>query len=379
MYLASQLSAGSTRSITLRRKHQGFTLIELLVVIAIIAILVALLLPAVQSVREAARSTQCKNNLHQLAIAVTQYAETATCYPAKKQGTVGGAGTACDSGNGQFGSGLYRILPFMEQNALYTQYASPGTFGGVAFSSFGPCPWTHEDKYTPYRSQVTAFICPSDPGISSKTIANAASNYKMSVGDSVWGSSGGLAHNQGGPNRGVFGNHGVYVSFANLTDGTSNTIVFSERLYPRDSGAVGQGVRYNVGDTITTNPAMCLLEVDPANKKRFNNTGVNTTWGYKAYHGSASHVGFTTVLPPNAPACASAANDDGTHGVYPPSSYHPGGVHVAMADGVVKFASENIDTGNLSSASPTTIGAPSPYGVWGALGSVGGGESGKTF
>jgi prepilin-type processing-associated H-X9-DG protein len=86
--------------------------------------------------------------------------------------------------------------------------------------------------------------------------------------------------------------------------------------------------------------------------------------------------GFNTVISPNGPSCVNmgtAGSGDSIHGVLPPRSRHTGGVHALMTDGAVRFISDNIDTGNLASPNPT--GGPSPYGVWGALGTKDGGES----
>jgi prepilin-type processing-associated H-X9-DG protein len=90
-------------------------------------------------------------------------------------------------------------------------------------------------------------------------------------------------------------------------------------------------------------------------------------------------MGFTTILPPNAPSCANA-HGEWQEGIFSPDSYHPGGVNVGMADGSVRFIAETVNTGNLAAPVPgssTTVpfGAPSPYGVWGALGSKQGGEA----
>ncbi|WP_437191468.1 DUF1559 domain-containing protein [Planctomicrobium sp. SH527] len=357
----------SNASSTTRR---GFTLIELLVVIAIIAILIALLLPAVQQAREAARRSQCRNNLKQLGLAVHNYIDVHNVFPPKRVGTTQ---TNCYDGDAQYGSGLMRLLPFIEQAALYNEFSSPQTYGSQAYGAFGPCEWgPHDSGYRPYQIQMTTYICPSDGGLTSKTSSMAASNYKMSVGDSL-ATDGTLGNNSTGPTRGVFGNMGVRVGFADITDGTSNTAMFSERMFPADAGAVGQGIKYNVGDTIKDNPSLCRMEVDPNNRKRFTNGNV-TNWGSKMSHGATSHVGFTTALPPNSPACASGSNDAGSHGVFPPSSHHTGGVHVAMADGAVRFVSDNIDAGDVTQPGPTSIGQRSPYGVWGAIGSRSGGE-----
>ena len=81
--------------------------------------------------------------------------------------------------------------------------------------------------------------------------------------------------------------------------------------------------------------------------------------------------GFTAILPPNSPSCANQRGE-WQEGIYTANSYHTGGVNVAMADGSVHFVGDNIDTGNLSL--PVPVDGPSPYGVWGAMGSAGGGE-----
>jgi hypothetical protein len=91
------------------------------------------------------------------------------------------------------------------------------------------------------------------------------------------------------------------------------------------------------------------------------------------------NVGFTainTVLAPNSPSCQTGGWD-GDDGLYPPTSYHPGGALCCLADASVRFISNSIDTGNLAAPAPTTVTAPSPYGVWGALGSRMGGEAVK--
>jgi prepilin-type processing-associated H-X9-DG protein len=95
------------------------------------------------------------------------------------------------------------------------------------------------------------------------------------------------------------------------------------------------------------------------------------------WDGQTERVGFNTILPPNSVSCSAGtdANADASDSVLPPSSVHTGGVHVLMADGAVKFVSENIDSGNLSAPSPAAAGGGlSPYGVWGALGSKAGNE-----
>ena len=356
--------------------RRGFTLVELLVVIAIIGILIALLLPAVQAAREAARRSQCTNNLKQLALAVHNYADTYGVFPAKKQGTLFSGGD-CYAFNGGYGSGWMRLLPFYEQKALYDQWASPQTFGTRQYLPFGPCPWGPYDAdyltYQIYSAQVPTLMCPSDGKVRNKgTTAYGRSNYKFCVGDSV-PHDGTVGNNESTETRGVFANHAAKITFANITDGTSNTIMLSERLFPADARLANQGIAYNLGSSQP--PRDCYLTLDPSNKRLYLSSLSVTTWGSKWAHGATSQIGFNTVLPPNGPACASLANDNTTYIILPPTSEHPGGVNVAMADASVRFISDTVDTGDLSQFWPTSLSVPSPYGVWGALGTKSGGES----
>ena len=349
-------------------RDRGFTLVELLVVIAIIGILIALLLPAVQAAREAARRSQCTNNLKQLALAVHNYADTHKAFPPKKMGTSGSGG--CTTHNAEYGSGWVRLLPFYEQQALYDQWSSPQG----SYPAFGPCPWSGGDAYPLYRTQVKALLCPSDGNAVNKTATSPGrTNYVFSCGDSIHSNQ----NNQGSNPRGMFNNITGRITFANVTDGTSNTVMLSEHLVAVNSRVVGQGNAYNIG-SISTSPGVCYAEIDPNDSKLYISDDVAAWPGIKWGHAAMSHIGFNTVLPPNGPSCAEASNDNSTNGmVHPPTSNHPGGVNAAMGDASVRFISETIDTGNIYAA-PTTQGA-SMYGVWGALGTKDGGESVSDF
>ena len=125
------------------RWRLAFTLVELLVVIAIIGILIALLLPAVQAAREAARRSQCTNNLKQLGLGLHNYNGTYGTFPSLSQGTTspGGPSGFQFTCSGSVMSGLVVMLPFMEQNALYQQYTSPQNNADGNFPAWGPTPW----------------------------------------------------------------------------------------------------------------------------------------------------------------------------------------------------------------------------------------------
>jgi prepilin-type processing-associated H-X9-DG protein len=175
---------------------------------------------------------------------------------------------------------------------------------------------------------------------------------------------------------------------ADITDGTSNTAMMSERLCQanqdgvrfrqQNPGAVGAqeiehvlGVETRVGG-LAASPVLCYSVTD--GKYFAAGRQIQAQFGTNWHDGQPMHVGFTTVLPPNAPACADGGSwADSYTAVLPPASRHPGGANLLKADGSVDFISETIDTGNLSLPQPTGT-MKSPYGVWGALGSKAGGE-----
>jgi prepilin-type N-terminal cleavage/methylation domain-containing protein len=137
---------------THREHARGFTLIELLVVIAIIALLIGLLLPAVQKVREAALRTQCQNNLKQMGLGVHNYSDTYNLMPQIWQQNYSGPGRANPRSTGSM---FYYLLPFVEQKALY-DYGTPSN-PLVSASSFKNSAQACNDKL------VSFYICPADP------------------------------------------------------------------------------------------------------------------------------------------------------------------------------------------------------------------------
>lgn len=347
-----------------RRSARGaFTLVELLVVITIIGILIALLLPAVQAAREAARRSQCMNNLKQAGIALHNYHTAVQSFPFRMGGTNFSGSTYQQSNCGRI-NGWVMLLPYLEQVPLSQTINSVQTYGGTTYPKGGPVPW--EGPYEPWWTQVPGLLCPSDDGGRKKaTNGIGRSNYSFSVGDTIY------SNNSSTDPRGLFGyNSGTRIG--DIIDGTSNTIAVSERVIGQQARRIRGGIAIARGN-VHQNPTTCAATRGPNDLYDPSIAdGDLAAWtGVRWNDGNIPFIGFTTVLPPNSPSCASG-RWDGDWGIYSPTSNHPGGVLGLLADGSARFISDNIDTGNTA-AQDMTVG-PSPYGVWGALGSKNGGE-----
>lgn len=352
-------------------RSKGFTLIELLVVIAIIAVLIALLLPAVQQAREAARRSQCRNSLKQLGLALHNYHETYGLFPYMKGGS---SGKGANSNAGLL-SGMISLLPYIDQAPLFQKISAGDPANSIPPGGISP---HNNPVWEPFTVAPGVLRCASDPGAAGTYADRPKSmshNYRFSVGDQILDfdtTSGGTVV----VNRGIFMPRKC-TNLKDIVDGASNTIAMSERQIGVGGDAVtfvggefktGQAIAGEVA-TVTSNPKACYGRVSGDSYTAGNGTVVS---GMNWAHGGAGHSAFNTVLPPNGPSCGSVnlRITDLVSGVIPPSSYHSGGVNVLMADGAVRFVSDNIDTGNQS-AVQSPIGK-SVYGVWGALGSKAG-------
>jgi len=336
------------------RKRFGFTLIELLVVIAIIAILIALLLPAVQQAREAARRTQCRNNLKQLGLALHNYHDNFKTFPYRE----GGDRDGVIHGNYfEVASGLTHLLPYIDQAPLFNQIMQQ------AAATPGLRPW---DNNPIFRVDLPAFLCPSDVLSSNNTGRN---NYRFCQGP--WGRRHRVADDAlqwGGENqiRGMFGVSSK-VNISDVLDGASNTIAMSERcqgLGDRREEVVG-GVGYFAGMNDGYVDGLAAQTVANWNQleQDCRSTVVNGVYtmpktgelpGDRWSDGGNFYVGFSTLMPPNSPSCMQEYWDR-AHMVMSATSRHTGIVHVLMADGAVKPASNNIDK-NLFRALGTRAG-----------------------
>ena len=355
-------------------KRRAFTLVELLVVIAIIGILIALLLPAVQAAREAARRSQCTNHLKQLGVALHNYHSTHKTFVSLMQGT---NNTGCDgtTGNRLWLSGFVMLLPYMEQQALYEQW----TAGDANYPPWGPAqnPGCYSN-WAPAHVQVPTLLCPSDGGAGAGNTIGAPSDW---AGDTnfVFCAGDNLARSvclSRVATRGIFGAQ-TFHKIADIKDGTSNTIAMSECVVSRQSN--GRTIHGNYitdgcsGSLAASSPyaAALLVYKGPGNTILAG----PTTGGRRGIHygsGWFDVSGFNTILTPNSIGYGgSYANGN----VLPPDSYHPGGVNALFADGSGHFISETINAGDPTSAPPAgNSTSTSPFGVWGAMGSKAGGD-----
>jgi len=320
------------------RGKRGFTLIELLVVIAIIAILIALLLPAVQQAREAARRTQCKNNLHNLGLALHNYHDTANVFVPAMIGSARFNNPAihAETGGAKNQVGWIGLLPYLEQSAAYAQYDfsfpnNPSSPYGIAMTSGTD----NGAKNLPITSMRLAVIeCPSDPSAGEERnetgtgfyACNKAkrSSYFMATGgftdyDTSWRA---LASNI---KRGMFGNNGA-ARIADLTDGTSNTIAIGEG----SGGKYKTAVQYGPWGLAGTHTAIHgRVWQDGTNHNAVVNATSFTAANARDWAPNAAYGGAVTT-PRKSYAWAF-------------NSQHTGGVQFLLADGSVRFISENVD------------------------------------
>jgi prepilin-type N-terminal cleavage/methylation domain-containing protein/prepilin-type processing-associated H-X9-DG protein len=316
------------------RRRNGFTLIELLVVIAIIAVLIGMLLPAIQKVREAAARTQCQNNLKQIALAAVNYHDTTNGFP-----TMMGGDWNLPS--------FVLLLPYLEQqalqHALYQQERSGSSSGGLG---------------SPFATPLSVLACPSDSGIPSPAVVQdptntsnyyAVTSYKPNASGLIgWGLDPNYALD------GVFVWPAYYtgpVPITAITDGTSNTILFGEfsnfdpnwPQYQSLPGEYNSKYGLSLWGSVWTSPLIAIPEA----------TGYNS-------------LNRSLPLPPDDSAVFNFR-------IFTFGSGHPQGANFVFCDGSVHFISNAINNATMVQSSASGNG-PGPLPLLGALCTRAGGE-----
>jgi prepilin-type N-terminal cleavage/methylation domain-containing protein len=329
------------------RLHRGFTLIELLVVIAIIAILISLLLPAVQQAREAARRTQCKNNMKQIVLAMHNYESTFRVFPGL-------------SSSSQYGFSVQaRILPYIDQGNLQNliDFNIPLMLGSGGSQSLNPI---HAEAA---GQPLPLFLCPSEPeqpifqNTNTGTETFAGTNYVVCTGDGTDAN-----YDTRARTNGMFW-WGSASRFRDMLDGASNTVVLAESLMGNKLDGAGvatdpkrQMARYNgggmgaAGQGFTGAPGNNPdIAVAAAGAPNFDGRG-RSSWIWGREHLTS----FNTYMAPN-----NAIPDVHRNGFgwFAARSMHVGGVQIGLGDGSVRFVGDSVDLA-----------------TWRALGTKSGGE-----
>jgi prepilin-type N-terminal cleavage/methylation domain-containing protein/prepilin-type processing-associated H-X9-DG protein len=331
-----------------RRTTSGFTLIELLVVIAIIAVLVSLLLPAVQSARESARRAQCTNNLKQFGLALHNYEEALGCLPFGKGGDYMSVLPAAPV-HARW-SAHSQILGFLEQKPLYDainfslppETPNAGSMGmGMGMMAAYQDP--NRENSTVCRIVISAFLCPSDaatapsdwPGGNNymnndgNWLSDACEKYPPMIGAS-------------GLPRGPFYNRSS-IRLAGVTGGLSNTAFASEKkrgmgTYDASRDMFQMGSTMSIDDTFQ----QCTALNPSSGMATVIDSWMGTAWCV----GDISSTNYNHVAGPNSTTCTTMSGmmmGGGPTSMVnvavqmPPSSEHPGGVNLLMGDGSVRF------------------------------------------
>ncbi|MDR2756061.1 MAG: DUF1559 domain-containing protein [Planctomycetaceae bacterium] len=394
-------------------KTNGFTLVELLVVIAIIGVLIALLLPAVQAAREAARRSQCTNNLKQLGITFHNFHNTFDRIPNNGYDPtwtgIGRAGSTTSPKrpveHAQEYNFIVTLLPFFEQQAMYdviysgaiacstgTSYPSspqaPGFFVGVGNSG------RYSDNTTsPCGEQIAVICCPSDRNAAkgAQETSEARTSYHANMGDWMIGWNWGEYATPRGVFRpgtfasgtGIDPGRGGTDSFSSITDGLSNTLLFAEACVSGSSDITVLGTIASKTSSLHGGAASNCAGRRGTQGMITNTNDKQPRKGRRWMDARIPYSGFNAALPPNQPACVGNGDGETDCHALTVSSYHSGGANAALCDGSVRFISETIDCGNITKKLGEELGntgeghkwtGPSTVGVWGAAATPAHGE-----
>ncbi len=339
------------------RRVAGFTLVELLVVIAIIGVLIALLLPAVQAAREAARRTQCLNNQKQIGLALQNYHAAMGYFPASQTAAGEDVGSSCESG---FYSWIVPLLPYIEQQTLYESIDLSVNMSDSCTSGI-PILASHPNAAAA-ATVIAGLLCPSD---------NVSHDNSLVLG-SANPASDSYAANAGWPTRATGyqgeretpGDYNGFISLENpgdyvdwhptgkisikmITDGTSSTAAVTERLIQTK----------NTPDEVLASPdVLRSFHITSAARTLADMAGqcssslTHADLGQSAYFGRAWISGWTRtgatymhLKNPNTNHCHYVLLNSHGDFAITPSSNHPGGIQLLLADGHTRFVNDQID------------------------------------
>ncbi len=338
---------------------RGFTIVELLVVIAVIGVLVALLLPAVQAAREAARRTDCSNNLKNLGLALQSYHGVHAKLPPLGVGPRQ-LGFLPYADRSPF-SWLVMIMPFMEQQAVFDRFLR---MKEVPISGRRDESILQTDAYFSTAGQTDAYenpslLCASSPRIgkmpSTPTDIPFYTGPELGLGRTSYKACGGITAVNCATRIGdgdpffITSNNGSFAMFSSIRyrdiyDGTSHVFAVAEvALQGRSSEEFVGNYRWisndlsNAGDA--ADPAFDPCDATGLDRRWPAGASTSNDQGQLWHAGEVIYAGFSTVYQPNGPSCA----DRFRNAVMTASSYHPGGALHAVNDGSVRFIFETID------------------------------------
>jgi prepilin-type N-terminal cleavage/methylation domain-containing protein len=298
--------------------QRAFTLVELLVVIAIIGVLVALLLPAVQTAREAARRMSCQSNLRQIGLAMHNYHNQYQAFPIGVSNDIPGAGNGSD-GNWTWPA---RILPYIEQSAIYSQL-------NVGIGN-APLPTATSPLVDALKTPINIFMCPTDPGDPKQfnrfLQGYPKLNYPASKPMVMWRD---WETDAGFRNRST--------RLVDVTDGTSSTFLCGERAVARLNNFISMGAIWS------------------------NQRGSNNSYTFDANPPNQSYP--ATALNASGGCCVTGNDPNNIRGSA--TSMHPNGLQFVLVDGSVRFISNNIDSRRCTPN--TTCGATGNVSVYSRL------------